>query len=45
MEDGKPVTVASFDIPDAAAKAATEAAATAKAEADGKVAARQCVPG
>jgi hypothetical protein len=45
MEDGKPVTVAGFDIPDAVAKAATDGAAAAKAEADRKVTAGQCVAG
>lgn len=45
LEDGKPVTVAGFDIPDAMARAATDAAAAAKAEADAKVAAGQCVAG
>jgi hypothetical protein len=45
LEEGKPVTVAAFDIPDAMAKAATDGAAAAKAEADRKVAAGQCLAG
>lgn len=45
MEVGKPVTVASFDIPEAMTRAATDGAAAAKAEADRKVAAGQCVAG
>lgn len=45
MEEGKPVTVASFDIPEAMAKAATDGAAAARAEADRQVAAGQCVAG
>ncbi|MDO9338724.1 MAG: hypothetical protein Q7T61_20220 [Caulobacter sp.] len=45
IEAGKPVTVGGFDITDAAARAATEAAAAAKAEADLKVSNRQCLAG
>lgn len=45
MQAGKPVTVGGFDITDAVAEAATDGAAAAKAEADGKAAAGQCVAG
>ena len=43
MENGKPVTVGGFDISDAVARAATEGAAAAKAEADLKASRGQCV--
>lgn len=45
MEKGKPITVGGFDIPDAVAKAATDGAAAAKAEADLKASKGQCVAG
>ncbi len=45
MEAGKPVTVGGFDITDAVARAAGDGAAAAKAEADRKAAAGQCLAG
>ena len=45
MEAAKPITVAGFDIPDVVARAATDGAAAAKAEADLKASKGQCVAG
>eukprot|EP01030_Chromulinospumella_sphaerica_P020714 gene20714-20640_t len=42
LEEGKPLTVGGFDIPDALAKSATDGAAAAKAEADLKASKGQC---
>ncbi|WGM40401.1 hypothetical protein [Caulobacter sp. NIBR1757] len=44
MEAGKPVTVGGFDITDSVAKAATDGAAAAKAEADLMASKGQCLP-